>query len=110
MSGSIDGGRWTFLTSHGSVLLVLYSNPDLRQCDIAKLVGLTEGAVNRILGDLERAGYLEIHRVGRRNHYTVHPERKLRHPLESDHSIGDLLDRLAPAPDTLTESPVAGAA
>lgn len=97
-AGAADGGRWTFLTSHGTVLLVLHAEPDLRQCDIARRVGLTEGAVNRILHDLERAGYLDIHRVGRRNRYTVHPERNLRHPLESDHTIGDLLDVLAPVP------------
>lgn len=87
---------WTFLTNHAHVLLALYRDPDLRQRDLAQLVGITEGAVQRILNELEAAGYLDIERVGRRNHYTVHPELGLRHPLERDHTIGEVLERLAP--------------
>ena len=91
-----SGGRWTFLTIHGHVLLALYRNPDLRQRDIADLVGITEGAVQRILQDLEADGYLDVRRVGRRNHYVVHPELSLRHPLEAGHTVGELLRQLAP--------------
>lgn len=88
--------RWTFLTNHAHVLLALYRQPDLRQRDIAGLVGITEGAVQRILNDLEHAGYLDAERIGRRNRYRVHPDLSLRHPLESHHTVGDLLDPLAP--------------
>ena len=89
-------GAWTFLTNHSHILLALYRDPDLRQRDLARLVGITEGAVQRILHDLEVDGYLDIERIGRRNHYTVHPELGLRHPLEVNHTIGELLERLAP--------------
>ncbi len=87
---------WTFLTNHSHVLLALYRDPNLRQRDIADLVGITEGAVQRILHELESDGYLDVERVGRRNHYQVHAELGLRHPLEHDHTIGELLERLAP--------------
>ncbi|MEM9611634.1 MAG: helix-turn-helix domain-containing protein [Actinomycetota bacterium] len=87
---------WTFLTNHSHVLLAIYRNPDLRQRDIAHLVGITEGAVQRILHELEADGYLDIRRVGRCNHYTVHPDLGLRHPLEAGHTIGEVLERLAP--------------
>ena len=30
-------------------------------------------------------------KVGRRNHYTVNPQAPLRHPLEEDHTIGEIL-------------------
>ncbi len=83
-----------FLTNHGHVLLTLYRNPDLRQRDIGALVGITEGAVQRILHDLEDGGYVEVRKVGRRNHYEVHPEHSLRHPLEADHTVGELLGQL----------------
>ena len=92
--------QWTFLTNHGPVIVAIYRNPDLRQRDIAQLVGITEGAVQRILHDLEECGYLEIQRVGRRNHYDIHPGHELRHPLEAGHSIGELLRQLAPRPAT----------
>ena len=57
---------WTFLTNHAHVLLAVSRDPELRQRDISALVGITEGAVQRILDDLEEGGYLRRERVGRR--------------------------------------------
>ena len=88
--------NWTFLTNHGHVLLSLYRNPDLRQKDLARMVGITEGAVHRILAELQQSGYIGVERVGRRNHYAVDSSLGLRHPLESGHSVGEVLERLAP--------------
>lgn len=82
---------WTFLTNHAHVLLCLAQDDDARLRDIAAAVGITERAVQTILGDLEEAGYLGRERVGRRNHYEVHQGLPLRHPLEDDHSVGELL-------------------
>lgn len=87
---------WTFLTNHAHVLLALLRNSDLRQRDIAALVGITEGAVQRILNELEAGGYLEIQRVGRRNHYEVKTDVPLRHPLDAGHTVGEVLHRLRP--------------
>lgn len=85
---------WTFLTNHAHVLLALSRNPDLRQRDISYVVGITPGAVQRILDDLEREGYLRREKVGRRNHYEITADRPLRHPLEQDHTVSELLDLL----------------
>jgi hypothetical protein len=85
---------WHFLTNHSHVLLALYRDPDLRQREIALLVGITEGAVQRILHDLEVGGYIDRAKVGRRNHYSVNPDLPLRHPLESHHKVADLLTSL----------------
>lgn len=89
-------GSWTFLTNHAHVLVALHRDPDLRQRDIARLVGITEGAVQRILNELEAGGYLSIERVGRRNHYDVNMSAGLRHSLDAGHTVGELLDRLGP--------------
>jgi CRP-like cAMP-binding protein len=93
----IDGstaGSWTFLTNHGHVLLAVYRNPDLRQRDISRLVGITEGAVQRILTELEQGGYIRREKVGRRNHYQIVADSPLRHPLEENHTISELLELL----------------
>ncbi|MDY7099860.1 MAG: MarR family transcriptional regulator [Actinomycetota bacterium] len=82
---------WTFLTNHAHVLIALCRDPDLRQRDISHLVGITPGAVQRILDDLEHEGYLRRERVGRRNHYEVITDLPLRHPLEDGHSVEDIL-------------------
>lgn len=93
-----ETGGWTFLTNHTHILLAVTRNPELRQREIADLVGITEGAVQRIIGELEEAGYLRRERIGRRNRYEVTTDLPLRHPLEADHTIGDLLAELTRDP------------
>lgn len=83
--------RWTFLTNHARVLLEVARNPNARLRDLADVAGITERAAQAIVTDLEAAGYLTRTRVGRRNHYTVDPTRRFRHPAEADHRIDGLL-------------------
>lgn len=89
---------WTFLTNHAHVLLCLARDPGQRQRDLSDQVGITERATQVILGDLERSGYLRRERTGRRNHYTLDLDRPLRHPLESAHTVGELIDLLRTQP------------
>lgn len=85
---------WTFLTNHAHVLIAIDRNPELRQRDISHAVGITVGAVQKILHELEDAGFITRERVGRRNRYTVSADKPLRHPLESQHTVQDLLRTL----------------
>ncbi len=85
---------WTFITSHARVLAVIAQNPDIRTRDIARLTGITERSSQRIVADLEDAGYLSHHRIGRRNHYHVVLDLHLRHPLERDVEVGALIAAL----------------
>jgi DNA-binding transcriptional ArsR family regulator len=91
-----DHLRWTFLTNHFHVLACLYRDSELRIRDMAALIGITERATVQILSQLEAAGYLTKTRVGRRNHYTVHGELPLRHPLNKGHEVGELLRVIEP--------------
>jgi hypothetical protein len=84
--------EWTFLSNHGHVLLALARDPQARLRDVAALVGITERSVQSIVADLEAEGYLTRIRTGRRNVYQLHPHRRFRHPAESRHRIGELLD------------------
>ena len=86
-----DMSPWQFLTNHTHVLVAIRRNPDIRQREIAELVGITEGAVQRIVHELEESGCLTHTRVGRRNHYEIVEESDLRHPLETNHTLGELL-------------------
>lgn len=88
------GGSWTFLTNHAHVLVCIAENPDIRGREIANEVGISERAVQGIISDLVEAGYVVREREGRRNHYTINPEGGLRHPLEEDHTVGELLTML----------------
>ena len=86
---------WTFLSNHGHVAICLARDPDARIRDIAEDVGITERAVQGILADLVRDGYVDKERSGRRNHYELHPDMPMRHPLEAEHTMGDLLAAMA---------------
>lgn len=82
---------WTFLTNHAHVLLCVSRDPGIRHRDVAERVGITERAAQRIVGDLIESGYLERRKEGRRNHYRLHTDLPLRHPLEEDSKIGEIL-------------------
>lgn len=84
--------EWTFLTNHAHVLICLAKDPDARQRDIARDVGITERAAQKIITELEAGGYVERIRVGRRNRYELHTEIPLRHPLEWHRDVGALLE------------------
>jgi len=85
---------WTFLSNHGHILLSIARDPNIRVREIARSVGITERAVQRILGELEEAGVISRLRRGRRTHYEIDRSQPLRHPVEAAHSVGELL-RLA---------------
>ncbi len=87
--------RWTFLTNHAHVLVLLKAEPELILREVANRVGITERAVQRIIQDLESAGFIRRQKVGRQNQYQVLTDQPLRHPIESHRTIGDLL-RLIP--------------
>ncbi|MEW4568638.1 winged helix-turn-helix domain-containing protein [Tautonia sp. JC769] len=94
------GGEWTFLSNHGHVLICIAREPEILLREVADRVGITERAVQRIVGDLEQGGYLSRVREGRRNRYEVHAELPLRHPVEAHREVRVLLDLiLGPAED-----------
>jgi len=105
--------RWTFLTNHAHVLLCLARSPELRLRDVAVLVGVTERAVQRIIADLEEAGYLTRHRHGRQNQYEIEQDLPLRHAVEAHQTVRALIGMAVPAtrrPRTAAQAPAAAAA
>lgn len=89
---------WTLLTNHAHVLICIAADPDTRLRDVAVRVGITERATQLILADLVEAGYVTRTRVGRRNHYQIHRDIPLRHPIERDHQVGALLTAIGVTP------------
>lgn len=82
---------WTFFSNHAHVLVCLFADDDQRLRQIADKVGITERAVQRILTELDEAGYVKRLRVGRRNRYRLQLDQPLRHPLEAHRTIGDVI-------------------
>lgn len=100
VSRKIPLAHWTFLSNHAHVLFLICGHPDMRMRDIASQVGITERAVQRIVHDLVDEGYLDVEKRGRRNHYTPILDAHLRHPLEEQITIGDMLHAMTHRSDT----------
>ena len=88
---SVVKSNWTFLSNHGRVFVYLSKNPSSTTEKISREVGLSLRGVQKIITDLEAAGYVARHKEGRCNHYTIHAEMPMRHRLEQNHSVGDIL-------------------
>jgi DNA-binding Lrp family transcriptional regulator len=84
---------WRFFTNHGQVLLCIAEDGDITMRDMGKAVGITEGAVQRIVADLVEAGFIERERLGRRNHYAINRTTTMPHVAKPD-QIRPLLDLL----------------
>ena len=91
---------WTFLTNHAHVLLVIARDPHMTLRDVAAQVGITERATQKIVADLEVAGYLTRARHGRRNSYTISTGQPFRHPVTAGHDVDELLGILVSASTT----------
>lgn len=89
---SHENKSWHFLTSHTQVLLCIHRDADARLRDIARTVGVTERAAQRIVRDLVDSGYVARKRVGRRNQYIVNTHLHMRHPSQEEHEISELLE------------------
>jgi predicted transcriptional regulator len=87
-------GTWTFITNHAAALLAIAANPRARISEIAQEVDVTERAALRIVRDLEHAGYIEVHRRGRRNEYRVLDHTSMRHHRVRDIEVHRMLDLL----------------
>ncbi|GGT05794.1 hypothetical protein GCM10010176_057660 [Nonomuraea spiralis] len=85
---------WTFLTHHARVLVEIARDPDVRLRDIAASIGITERAVQNIVSDLYRDGYLTRERIGRRNRYSLDLDRQFRHPTEAGLPVRLLIELL----------------
>jgi DNA-binding MarR family transcriptional regulator len=99
MSRGVEEQSWALLTNHAHVLMSIADEPEIRIREIAAKTGITERAAQRIIGDLEAAGFLSHSRVGRRNHYEVAYQRKSAHPLERHLDVNSLRDDVAAASD-----------
>ncbi len=87
-------GQWTFLTNHAQVLLCVARNQSVTAREIALQVGITERAVQRILRDLDDAGYISHTRDGRTNRYEVYADTPMRHPAQQGRPVRELLELL----------------
>ena len=86
---------WTFFSNYGHVIVCLARNTEARLRDVALEVGITERAVQKIVRDLQNAGFVTVSKQGRCNRYRINKRKTLRHGLESHCTVGKLLTLVA---------------
>jgi hypothetical protein len=101
--------RWTFLTSHARVLLLVAHDPGVRLRDIAASLDSTERSAFAIITDLVQAGYVTKEKTGRRNRYHIQAHLPLPEPSGQERTVGEVLTLLAGAGPAATGKPAAAA-
>jgi len=62
---------WRLLSSHGFILFFVSLRPDCTVAEISDSLSLTRRSVWGTLGDLRRAGMINVRKEGRRHYYSV---------------------------------------
>ena len=94
--------EWMFLTNHGHVFSYLASHPQSTIREIAEAVGVTERGIQKIIAALEADGYVGRFKKGRRNIYTVNPDLPMRHRMDHELAVRNLLLALGHSPEDKT--------
>jgi DNA-binding transcriptional ArsR family regulator len=85
---------WKFVTNHALVLCLIAQQPRITAREISLTIGITEKATRSIISNLEAEGYVTKTREGRGIRYGINPELPLRHEIQEDKAVGDLLEVL----------------
>lgn len=86
--------RWTFLSSHGRVLLCIARDPEVRLREIAADLGLTERSAYALVSDLVDGGYILKEKDGRRNRYRIQAHLPFPEATDRALAIGEILEIL----------------
>ena len=89
---------WTLFSNHGHVLVCLTRDSEVRLRDVASDVGITERAVQKIVHELQQAGFISIRKHGRCNRYEINTRKSMRHELEAQCTVGRLLQLFSKQP------------
>lgn len=87
----MEKGQWTFLSNHGRIFVYVAKHPKSTTEVISREVGLTQRGVQKIITELVSAGYIARRKEGRSNLYMINPKLPMRHQLERDFMVGDML-------------------
>jgi DNA-binding Lrp family transcriptional regulator len=92
----MESKKWAFLSNHGRVFAYVCKNPKDTIQIIAQQLGLSVRAVQNIIEDLERDGYLSHLKVGRCNHYIILPEKPRLNSLEAELAVETIAKTCSP--------------
>ena len=85
---------WRLFCTHATILYYIGRHPGTSVLQIADALALTTRTVWGLIGDLKRAGLIEVRKEGRRHHYTLKGDARIPDPLLSHLTAGQLMQAL----------------
>lgn len=83
---------FTFLTNYTHVLVCLKKENTITVRELSLKIGITERSVQRIISELLESDVISRTKIGRNNTYKINNDHTLHHPLESNHTVEELLE------------------
>ncbi len=87
--------QWTLLSDHGHVLACLLTRPEVTIPEIVLRTGIDWRAAQRVLRQLERAGYVCHHNASVGSIYRLKPDLPRHQPFALQRELGELLALIA---------------
>ncbi len=88
-------------SSQGVVLLLVVVRPGITVREIADSLSLTYRTVWSLVGELRKAGLLNVKKKGRRHYYFINVDAPVPHPLISHMTMGDVVSAIFGSPEVL---------
>jgi DNA-binding MarR family transcriptional regulator len=85
---------WRLFCSHGTVLFYIARHPSCTIRDIADALVLTRRTVWGLIGDLKRAGLINVRKEGRRHLYWINGEGRFPDPVLGHVKLQQLIGAL----------------
>lgn len=82
---------WSLLSTHGSVLFYIATNPESTHREIARALNVTEKRVADVIRHLAQEEFVTVHRSGRRNWYTLNGSAHFRAPPFAHVSVDEVV-------------------
>ncbi len=96
------------LCSHGGALFYIASHAGCTGSDLADGLFVTPRTVWSLVGELKRAGLINIRKEGRRHYYSIREDAPFPDPLFSDATIGQFFQSLQQKRSREGQSPLSG--
>jgi DNA-binding HxlR family transcriptional regulator len=92
--------RWAFLSNHARVFEYIATHEKSIAESMSRDIGVTQRVIFMILKDLETEGYITREKIGRCNHYEIHTELPMRHHLDRNRPVAEILPGWVARPNT----------
>ncbi len=83
---------WYLMSSHGIAFFYVATHPDCTIKELTEALHLTRRTIWELVGDLRRAGMVQVRKSGRRHHYFADLNSLGHHPAFEGKTVREVID------------------